>query len=80
MILKLEEKRIKEGINYETFESKFKNLGNKQPTYPTNWQKALCGVVVITTAQLHSTKPELMFCMGSNPACGMSEIHNGEDL
>ena len=24
----------------------------------------------ITTAQLHSTKPELRFCTGSNPACG----------
>ena len=28
------------------------------------------GVVVITTAQLHSTKPELRFCAGSNPARG----------
>ena len=26
------------------------------------------GVVVIATAQLHSTKPELRFCAGSNPA------------
>ena len=26
------------------------------------------GVAVITTAQLHSTKPELRFCAGSNPA------------
>ena len=38
------------------------------------------GVVVITTAQLHSTKSELRFCTGSNPACGMLEIHDGEDL
>ena len=38
------------------------------------------GVVVITTAQLHSTKPELKFCAGSNPARGVSEIRNGEDL
>ena len=38
------------------------------------------GVVVITTAQLHSTKPELRFCTGSNPAGGMSEICYGEDL
>ena len=30
-----------------------------------------CGVVVITTAQLH--KPVLGFCAGSNPDCGMSE-------
>ena len=37
-------------------------------------------VVVITTAQLHSTKPELRFCAGSNPACGVSEIQDGEDL
>ena len=38
------------------------------------------GVVVITTAQLHSTKPELRLCAGSNPARGVSEIHDGEDL
>ena len=38
------------------------------------------GVVVITTAQLHSTKPELRFCTGSNPARGVSGIRNGEDL
>ena len=38
------------------------------------------GVVVITTAQLHSTKPELRFCTDSNPACGVSDICNGEDL
>ena len=29
-------------------------------------------VLVITTAQLHSTGPELRFCAGSNPACGVS--------
>ena len=38
------------------------------------------GVAVITTAQLHSTKPELRLCTGSNPARGVSEIHDGEDL
>ena len=32
------------------------------------------GGVVITTAQFHSTKPDLRFCPGSNSACGMSEI------
>ena len=37
-------------------------------------------VVVITTAQLHSTKSELRFCAGSNPARGVSEISDGEDL
>ena len=39
-----------------------------------------CGVVVITTAQLHSTKPELRFCTDSNPACGVSEIWDGKNL
>ena len=38
------------------------------------------GVVVITTTQLHSTKPGLRFCAGSKPACGVSEIRDGEDL
>ena len=38
------------------------------------------GVLVITTAKLHSTKPELWFCAGSNPACCMLGIHDGEDL
>ena len=36
--------------------------------------------MVITTAQLHSSKPELRFCTGSNPARGVSEIRDGEDL
>ena len=38
------------------------------------------GVVVINTAQLHPTKPKPRFCAGSNPARGMSEIPDGEDL
>ena len=38
------------------------------------------GVVVITTAELHWTKPELRFCAGSNPARGASEIRDGDDL
>ena len=38
------------------------------------------GVVVITTAQLHSTKLELRLCAGSYPAHGVSEIRDGEDL
>ena len=37
-------------------------------------------VVVITTAQLHSTKTELRSCAGSNPARGVSEIRDGGDL
>ena len=36
--------------------------------------------VVITTSQLHSTKPKFRFCAGSNPARGVSEIRDGEDL
>ena len=44
---------------------------------PDNWH---CGVVDIATAQFHSTKPELRFCVGCNPACSMSEIRDCEDL
>ena len=36
--------------------------------------------MVITTAQLHSTRPELTLCAGSSPTCSMSEIRDGEDL
>ena len=38
------------------------------------------GVVVVTFAQLHLTKPELRFCAGSKPGCGVSEIRDGEDF
>ena len=38
------------------------------------------GVVVITAAQLLSTKPELRFSAGLNPVRGVSEIRDGEDL
>ena len=38
------------------------------------------GVVVTTTAQLHSTKPELRICAGSTPTRGVSKIRDGEDL
>ena len=44
---------------------------------PEPWRR---GIVVITTAQLHSTKPELRLCAGSNPARGVLEIRDGEDL
>ena len=37
-------------------------------------------VEVITTTQLHSTKPELRFCAGSKPAHSVLEIRDGEDL
>ena len=38
------------------------------------------GVAVITSAQLHSTKPKLTLFADSSPARGVSEIHDGEDL
>ena len=39
-----------------------------------------CDVVGITTTQLFSGKPELWFSAGSKPACGVSEICDGENL
>ena len=33
-----------------------------------------------TEEQLHSPKPELRFCAGSKPACGVLEICDGNDL
>ena len=39
-----------------------------------------CCVVVITSTQLHSAKPELRFRAGSTPACNISEICDGENL
>ena len=38
------------------------------------------GAVVITTAQLHSTKPELRLCGGLNSPRSVSEICDGEIL
>ena len=38
------------------------------------------GVFVITAAQHHSTKHELKICAGTNPAWGVSEICDGENL
>ena len=40
----------------------------------------MSGVVVITAAQLSSTKSELEFCAGSNPARDTSKICDGENL
>ena len=40
----------------------------------------LRGVVAINIAQLHSTMPRLRYCAGSKTACGVSEIHDGEDI
>ena len=38
------------------------------------------GKLVITTALNYSTKPELTIYAGPNPANGVLEIHDGEDL
>ena len=46
----------------------------------TNFKLVHHGVVVFATAQLHSSKSELRFCAGSNPARVVSEIRDGEDL
>ena len=52
-----------------------------------NWKKthlvqhSCCRfVMVITTAQLHSTKPELSFCAGPNSARGVLKICDGKNL
>ena len=37
-------------------------------------------VLVITTAQLHSPKPELRLCAGSNPIHGLSETCDLENV
>ena len=39
-----------------------------------------CGVVIITTAQLHSAKSKLRFYSGSNPVQGVSEIWDDKNL
>ena len=54
-----------------------KRIDNDEEKVRDHWRH---GVVVITAAQLHSTKPELRFCTGSNPVRGVSEIRDGEDL
>ena len=52
-------------------------VGSKLLLCKARWRH---GVVVIITAQLHSTTPELRFCSGSNPARGVSGILDGEDF
>ena len=39
-----------------------------------------CPVVVTTFAHLHSTNPELRFFTGSNPAAGVSEVCDDENI
>ena len=48
--------------------------------YPYRYQWSRCNVVVVTTTQLYSTKLELWFGEGSNPASGMSKICDVENL
>ena len=38
------------------------------------------GVLVIITAQLHSSNPKLRFCAGTSPAYGVSEICDSENI
>ena len=65
-------------INWEKAEVQ-KVYSSKRP-YAFLWSYWRHGVVVIITAQLHSTKSEIRFCAGSNPARSKPEIGNGEDL
>ena len=48
-----------------------------KPLAHIQWRR---GIVVMITAQLYSTKPELRFCRGSDLVCSVSEISNGESL
>ena len=61
----------------ERIEEGERKADRSKMVYKRLWRR---GVVVITTVKLHSTKPELSFCAGSNPARGVSEIRDGEDL
>ena len=46
-----------------------------------NFSLRMChGGVVITTAQPHSANPDFKFCASSNPAGGVSEVCNDENL
>ena len=56
------------------FQYTLNRLRGSSVSPPPRWCR---GVVVSTTAQLHSTKSELMFCAGSNPACGVSVSISG---
>ena len=61
---------------------KIQSEGQKvKPYFSYQYQSLWCyGVVVITIAQLHSTKLEIRFSVGSNPACSMPEIQDGADF
>ena len=55
---------------------KFPKTSQTKNSSNTLWLRGL----VVITAQLHSTNPELRFCAGLNPARGVSKIRHGEDL
>ena len=65
------------GFGFTDFGFEFLDFGFTDFGFTWFWHR---GVVVITTAQLHSTKPELRFCAGSNPARNVWEFRDGEDL
>lgn len=52
----------------------------RKENYEEKFTKERRGAIVVTTAQRHTTKPELTFCAGSRPARGVLEIRDGEDL
>ena len=55
-----------------------KNVAN-QVLITSNLSHEDDDVVVFTTAQIYSTKSELKFYAGSNPAHGASKICDGEN-
>ena len=59
-------------IDYVIF--KYKKMFQTKPDFSIRDISWCPGVVVITTVQIYSTKPELRFCADSDPAGGVSEI------
>ena len=57
-----------------------KNVTNYKNSQKTSQQLYVAPCSSFTTTKLHSTKPELRFCAGSNPACRMLEVCNGGNL
>ena len=77
---KLEEEYIRQLIDMEELIINIPKIMiriNSHKNHKNKWRR---GVMVITTAQLHSTKSELRFCADSNPARGVSKICDGENL
>ena len=59
-------------IDYVIF--KYKKMFQTEPDFSIRDISWCPGVVVITTVQIYSTKPELRFCADSDPAGGMSDF------